>query len=60
MRDQYVADVGDFGKYALLKALAAVTCGWECSGGHHHRDIVSEVQAINVTVGQWQLAVAKG
>ncbi len=27
MQDRYVADVGDFGKYGLLRCLAGITCG---------------------------------
>lgn len=26
MQDRYVADVGDFGKYGLLRCLAGITC----------------------------------
>lgn len=29
MQDRYVADVGDFGKYGLLRCLAGMTCGNE-------------------------------
>jgi len=29
MQDRYVADVGDYGKYGLLRCLAGITCGSE-------------------------------
>jgi hypothetical protein len=32
MQDSYTGDIGDFGKYALLNALAADALNWAWSG----------------------------